>query len=102
MGLTYQGATAGGEDGLVSWGTVGDLVWAVGGCLAAEVEFLAGGVQLEVVDWRGGADGHDAEVGVGGWLAGWGGGGQEGEGEGCCELHGLVFDVGCWILDMRI
>lgn len=68
---TYEGGTAGSEDGLVAWWAVLDLGGAVGGSFAAEVEFLACGVELEVVDWRGGADGHDAEVGVGGWLACW-------------------------------
>jgi hypothetical protein len=40
------------------------------------------------VDRRGGADGHDAEGWVWGWLANWRRGGEEGEGEGGeCELH---------------
>lgn len=68
---TYEGGTAWSEDGLVSWWAVLDLGGAVGGRFAAEVEFLACGVELEVVDRRGGADGHDAEVWVGGWLACW-------------------------------
>lgn len=44
IGWAYEGGTAGCEDCLVSWWAVGDLVRAVGGCFAAEVEFLACGV----------------------------------------------------------
>lgn len=86
----YHGGTAGSEDGLIAWWTVGDLSGAVGSGFTAEVEFLTNGVHLEVVDGRGGTDGHDAEVGVGLWLTSWSSGGQEGErkDEGGSEFHG--------------
>jgi hypothetical protein len=44
--VTYQRAAARSEDGLVAWWAVLDLGWAVGGGVSAEVELLAGGVQL--------------------------------------------------------
>ena len=73
---------------MVTWGAVLDLGWAIRGGVSAEIELLAGSVELQVVDGRGGADGHDAEGWVGCWLANWCRGGEEGEGEGGeCELH---------------
>lgn len=89
-GCVYHGGTAGREDGLIAWWTVGDLGGTIRSSFTAEVEFLANGVHLEVVDGRGGTDGHDAEVGVGLWLTGRRGGGQEGEwkDEGGSEFHG--------------
>lgn len=76
--FTYQRVTARRQDGLVTWRAVLHLGWAVGRGLAAEPELLTGGVQLQVVDGRSGADSHHAKgrVGVGGGLGSRSRGGQ--------------------------
>ena len=78
-GVVQSGARGGGvqsagdEDGgvVLEAGAVepGDAGWAVGGGLLVDPEGLAGGVDLAVVDGRGGADGHECERSVaGGWC----------------------------------
>jgi hypothetical protein len=63
---TYQRVTAGSQDGLVTRGTLETIeVRTIRGGVATQPESLTRSIELSVMDGRGGADSHDAEVGVG-------------------------------------